>query len=79
MKLMPFSRDFCHDLIRSGYSHFIVRSEMPREEYPGVMRATTYRAARNPAAEGNVIAIAIEELLSRYDIVKEDSYIMIAE
>lgn len=77
MKLIPFSRDYCRDLINSGYSYFIIRQDQQRDEYRSASARVTYRAARNPATGGNVISI--EELLNSLEQVRDDSYIMIAE
>lgn len=76
MKLIPFSRDLCRDLIANGYSYFTIRYEGPRDEYEPRTRRVTYKALRNKTTDHPAIAIA--EILNN-PANAEDCYVMLAE
>lgn len=74
MKLIPFSKDLCYDLIKHGYSHFSVKSDQQKDgDTRG--RRVTYKAIRQPAER----SIPIEQLLEETDMVADGSYVMVAE
>jgi hypothetical protein len=76
MKLIPFSRDLCRDLIKNGYSHFAIRqAEQPKDDYSVKGRRVTYKAIRQPAE----MAIPITKLLEEAAAVEDGSYVMVAE
>ncbi len=75
MKLIPFSKDLCYDLIRSGYSHFSVESDQQKDELAARGRRVTYKAIRQPAER----SIPIEQLLRETNMVADGSYVMVAE
>ncbi len=74
MKLIPFSRDLCRDLINNGYSYFTVKHEQQKDDY-SARRRVTYRALRQP----DELAIPISKLIEEAATVAEDSYVMVAE
>lgn len=76
MKLIPFSRDLCRDLIRDGYSHFAVRYGQPRDEYNNRNGKVTYKALRDKSMEPS---ISIAELMNEPDAASDECYIMLAE
>lgn len=75
MKLIPFSKDLCYDLIKHGYSHFSVKSDQQKDDYAARGGRVTYKAIRQPAER----SIPIEQLLQETNIVADGSYVMVAE